>query len=250
MQLGGPTNSYAACTYRAVRGCPGRARLCSRVSPSSQSIVTTPHSGYHWDGSSRRFFEGWYFKVTIPENGQSFALIYSIEDPANLNSPVGGIGVQVMGPDDGYICQFNRNTDPFWASRHRLELGAVFKQRPTTAGRPLLRQPVPQAEFSAGVEQGFQASQFWHQGSILAAETGTPGPPLSSVDQCSWALSMTPKVGWGNAPTTAALTGPAAAIAGYQNGYSSKSSDAPSQKATAGWLSMLSVFEPHWQVQP
>ncbi len=26
-----------------------------------------PHSGYHWDGDSDRFFEGWYFRVTLPE---------------------------------------------------------------------------------------------------------------------------------------------------------------------------------------
>lgn len=25
----------------------------------------TPHSGYHWDGTNRRFFEGWYFKVRL-----------------------------------------------------------------------------------------------------------------------------------------------------------------------------------------
>ncbi len=84
----------------------------------------TPHSGYHFDGSNRRFFEGWYFKVcsssltiivhealsdsrrvqalplglvpprgnyrcaaqvTLPGSGQSFALIYSVADPAGSN---------------------------------------------------------------------------------------------------------------------------------------------------------------------
>jgi hypothetical protein len=48
-------------------------------------------------------------QVTIPENGQSFALIYSIEDPADPRSPVGGVGAQVMGPDDGYICQVGQD---------------------------------------------------------------------------------------------------------------------------------------------
>jgi hypothetical protein len=82
--------------------------------------------------------------VTIPENGQSFALIYSVEDPSNPSSPVGGVGVQVMGPDDGYICQFNRDTDAFWASRHNLELGATLKAKPTAAEQRRLRQPVSQ----------------------------------------------------------------------------------------------------------
>ncbi|MDB9354927.1 tocopherol cyclase family protein, partial [Nodularia spumigena CS-587/03] len=38
----------------------------------------TPHSGYHWDGSSRSFFEGWYYRVTLPHCGQTFAFMYSI----------------------------------------------------------------------------------------------------------------------------------------------------------------------------
>lgn len=36
-----------------------------------------------------------HLQVTIPENGQSFCLIYSIEDPGDPNSPVGGVGAQV-----------------------------------------------------------------------------------------------------------------------------------------------------------
>ena len=34
---------------------------------------------------------------------------------------------QVMGPDDGYICQFSRNTGSFWADRNDLALGAGLK---------------------------------------------------------------------------------------------------------------------------
>ncbi|KAF8055647.1 VTE1 [Scenedesmus sp. PABB004] len=136
-----------------------------------------------------------------------------------------------MGPDDGYVCQFSRDTSPFWASRHTLELGAVLRRRPTAAQRALPRGPLPEAEFAALSEQGFQATSTWQQGSIVASEAGTPGPPLSTVSECSWALSITPRVGWGDAP--AAQRGAGAG---------------GSQRATAGWLSMLSVFEPHWQV--
>lgn len=65
-------------------------------------------------------------QVTIPENGQSFALIYSIEDPL-ANTPQAGVGLQVMGPNDGYICQFSKDVRTFWASRNSLELGATFQ---------------------------------------------------------------------------------------------------------------------------
>jgi hypothetical protein len=34
-------------------------------------------------------------QVTIPENGQSFALIYSVEDPSNPSAATAGVGVQV-----------------------------------------------------------------------------------------------------------------------------------------------------------
>lgn len=30
---------------------------------SELAAVRTPHSGYHYNGQRRRFFEGWYFKV-------------------------------------------------------------------------------------------------------------------------------------------------------------------------------------------
>lgn len=119
-----------------------------------------------------------------------------------------------------------------------------------------------QAEFSAAVEQGFQACPAWHQGSIIANETGAAGPPLSTVSSCSWALTMRQKVGWGDAPATGATATVASAdgsnmsgrdrverigTAAASNGRSGRSSGS-TQKATAGWLSMLSLFEPHWQV--
>lgn len=40
-----------------------QARGRVRASAASASEVLTPHSGYHFDGTNRRFFEGWYFKV-------------------------------------------------------------------------------------------------------------------------------------------------------------------------------------------
>jgi hypothetical protein len=69
------TGRRRACQWPAPR-CrqPAGIRQLSRMCPwphiastriQSSSSVTTPHSGYHWDGSDRRFFEGWYWKVCI-----------------------------------------------------------------------------------------------------------------------------------------------------------------------------------------
>lgn len=83
----------------------------------------TPHSGYHYDGRTSRFFEGWYFKVSrfvsdgrtvvnepaaaalhdvpfvclqvaLPGPGQSFAWMYSIENPSGKGR-LPGVGAQV-----------------------------------------------------------------------------------------------------------------------------------------------------------
>jgi tocopherol cyclase len=217
--------------------------------------VAPPHSGYHFDGSARRFFEGWYWKVTDPKSGQSFALIYSIEDPGDGASGVRGVGAQVMGADDGYICQFTRDTGAFWAARNALELGACFRPQPAAAAAassPTLQQQqqrgggpapprrmVPQAEFDASVEAGFQASATWQQGALVASEAGAAGAPMSTVRSCRWAFRVTPCVGWGDASSAAA----AASSSSSPSGGSARGG-----RATAGWLSTLSVFEPHWQV--
>ena len=60
-------------------------------------------------------------------------------------------------------------------------------------------------------------------GRIVKAEEGVGGSLQSSVDSASWAFSVTPMMGWGDS--------------------------GGKQKATAGWLAALPVFEPHWQVR-
>ena len=49
-----------------------------------------PHSGYHWSGGRTRFFEGWYLRLTLPEVRQTFAFMYSIDDPGGGGEHSGG----------------------------------------------------------------------------------------------------------------------------------------------------------------
>jgi len=182
---------------------------------SFREDVTTPHKGYHFDGSSRRFFEGWYWRVTLPGDAKSFALIYSIEDPTG-KGVFSGVGAQVMGPDDGYLLQYSKNVSSFWADSGRLALGACFRASRQHRGI------VPKDVFAKTVDQGFQASDRWHQGYIVAAEEGASGDLPSTVPSCRWEFSIEPKSGWGKASGR--------------------------QKSTAGWLAALPIFEPHWQV--
>lgn len=149
----------------------------------------------------------------MPEHdNQSFALIYSIEDPLGT-LPTKGVGAQVMGPDDSYIVQYSTDVKRFWANPRALELGAAFAGTPPTA-------PLPADTFRQRVPQGFQASATWHQGALTA--TPAPGGLQSTVNACAWEFDLQPVYGWGDAQGK--------------------------QKATAGWLAALPVFEPHWQV--
>jgi tocopherol cyclase len=166
-------------------------------------------------------FEGWYWRVTLPGDGQSFALIYSIEDPLGTGK-FSGVGAQVMGPDDGYILQYSRSiNNNFWAARNALELGAVFVA-PQGGPHPLPNRMLSEKAFDSAVVQGYQASATWQQGRIVDAQQGAAGTLPSTVDSCSWAFSIKPISGWGEAGGV--------------------------QRATAGWLATLPVFEPHWQV--
>ena len=77
-------------------------RLKASSRRTAGSPLSTPHAGSHWNGrSKRRFMEGWYFRVTIPDERASFCWMYSIENPAG--GPGALVGAQVLGPDDGYV---------------------------------------------------------------------------------------------------------------------------------------------------
>ena len=58
-------------------------------------------------------------------------------------------------------------------------------------------------------------------GRIIKAEEGAGGSLPSTVASASWAFQVSPVFGWGD--------------------------EGERQKATAGWLAALPVFEPHWQ---
>ncbi|XP_042498327.1 tocopherol cyclase, chloroplastic [Macadamia integrifolia] len=188
--------------------------------------LRTPHSGYHFDGSTRIFFEGWYFKVSIPQRRQSFCFMYSIENPAfrkrlsafeqTLYGPrFTGVGAQILGADDKYICQYSEESQYFWGSRHELILGNTF-----TAGKdsPPNREVAPE-EFNRRVTEGFQVSPLWNQG--LICDDGRSNY-VKTVKTARWEYSTRPVYGWGNVGSK--------------------------QKATAGWLAAFPVFEPHWQI--
>jgi tocopherol cyclase len=143
----------------------------------------TPHAGYHWDGSHRRFFEGWYYRVTLPEIRQTFAFMYSIEDPIG-GKPYSGGAAQILGPDDEYLCRTFGDVRKFWASRDTLGLGHWGK---TSLDIPPLYL-LPQ-EFNRQILEGYQATATLNQGVIRDPATGS---------YCRWQYQIQPVYAWGD----------------------------------------------------
>ncbi|KAJ6435061.1 hypothetical protein OIU84_000321 [Salix udensis] len=206
-----------------------RSRNSTFSIPLSKSLKLRFRSSplYHYDGTTRNFFEGWYFKVSIPERKQSFCFIYTVENPAFAKKLTAlelaqhgsrsiGVGAQILGAYDKYICQFSEESQNFWGSRHELVLGNTFvaerNMRPPT-------KEVPPQEFDKRVLEGFQVSPLWHQGFIR--DDGS-SDYVETVKTARWQYSTRPVYGWGNVGST--------------------------QKSTAGWLAAFPVFEPHWQI--
>ncbi len=159
---------------------------------SPQTCLQTPHSGYHWNGSSERFFEGWYFRVTLPEIRQTFAFMYSIEDPSG-SKPHSGGAAQILGIDDGYLWRTFPDVKQFWGAKDVLGLGHWRKA--DVELKPQLLQP---AEFSNQVPEGYQVTTTLHQGYIQDPGSGS---------FCRWYYETQPIYGWGNTQQKQQSTG-------------------------------------------
>lgn len=147
-------------------------------------MLATPHSGYHWNGTTKSYFEGWYFRLTLPEMGQTFAFMYSIQDPIGGQSHSGG-AVQILGIDEGYLCRTFPNVRQFYAAKDRLCFGHWHR-----SDRQISPRLLPTAEFATRVREGYQLSPDLNQGSIY--------DPLSDR-YCRWQYEIKPIYGWGNA---------------------------------------------------
>ncbi|XP_052111753.1 tocopherol cyclase, chloroplastic isoform X2 [Arachis duranensis] len=127
-----------------------------------------------------------------------------------------GVGAQILGADDKYICQFSEESQNFWGDRHELILGNTFVAKNNS--RPPNKELPPQ-EFDNKVLEGFQVTPLWHQGFIRDDRRSNY---VETVETARWEYSTRPVYGWGNVGSA--------------------------QKSTAGWLAAFPVFEPHWQI--
>lgn len=144
--------------------------------------LQTPHSGYHWDGSSTRFFEGWYYRVTLTQ-GDSFAFMYSIDDPIGGKLHSGG-AAQILASGNRYLCRTFPDVQKFWATHNYLGLGHWGK-----TDLDMQPQLLESAQFEQYIRSGYQATAKINQGSIQDPASNT---------YCRWCYHIESVYGWGN----------------------------------------------------
>ena len=192
----------------------------------------TPHSGRKFLPSHpayrrklrlrRRFTEGWYYRLTLPGDNVSFAFIISIEDPGIQRSNLKLACIQVIGPDNTYLVQADRDDTKFWAWKHQQALGYTFEYQSKAPDATITA--MEPAIWRDTVKSGFQVLPTHLQGRIHGHD-GSMGGVLEGQGIpgcCEFDFEFTPLCGWGDV--------------------------GKEQKSTAGWLASFSVFEPHWQV--
>jgi tocopherol cyclase len=150
--------------------------------PSTAHALQTPHSGFHWDGTNRSFFEGWYYRLTLPEDRQTFAFMYSIQNPAGGTGLSGG-AAQVLGPKGEYLCRTLPKVDQFWAWPDAL--GHGHWRKTNFAQSPGYLKP---DEFDRHIQEGYQVTATHHQGTLR-----DPG----SGQVARWDYTVRPLYGWG-----------------------------------------------------
>ena len=144
--------------------------------------MQTPHSGYHWNRITPSYFEGWYYRLTLPKIDSTFAFMYSIQDPIGDRANSGG-AVQILGSKETYQYRVLPNVSKFFANRHNLAFGHWGK---SDLDAPQLLTP---EEFEKHVVEGYQATADLNQGSIY--------DPVRQ-EYSRWSYQIEPIYGWGN----------------------------------------------------
>ena len=164
--------------------------------------------------------------MTLPEARDNLSLIYHVYDPDLRDSPRRAAGAQVCAPGGGYLFRESADVDAFAAAPHRLAL----------------RMPMGRPDAATGAdededEEFFEVSDDGrrHRGYLVASTTREDEsiwPSAKRVESVEWDFSVTVEAGFG----------------ARGDGEDESSSSSSRHKSTAGWLSALPVFEPHYQI--
>ncbi len=144
----------------------------------------TPHSGYHWDGHSPNFFEGWYFRLTLPAIPDSLAWMYAIEHLDRNTSS----SAQILGLGGQHYSRSFSDSSGFWASENYLAL-----RHWETHNLVTMPHLLSTTDFEQRVIEGYQVTATLHQGVLK----------IPSHDQPTrWCYRTVPIYGWGRQQST------------------------------------------------
>ena len=76
---------------------------------------------YHWDGLQDPYFEGWFFRVTLPEIERSFIFLYGVRNPGAIDAREAEAFL-MAGGNDGLLVHQRFDPDAFQASKQRLDV--------------------------------------------------------------------------------------------------------------------------------
>ena len=146
----------------------------------------TPHPGYHRiEGFPRPFFEGWYFRVTLPEIRDNLSLIYHVYDPDFQAGASDGARARRCARREGSTSGANPAT---WrgSPRRRTSSPCAWTTHTLRAVRSSTRWPAAGASIAAGCVSGTRST-------ILPC-----GSRRNSVSEVRWDFSAEPVAGYGD----------------------------------------------------
>ncbi len=224
----------------------------SSSSSSPRSRLRSKLSRLLFRRNNRRFTEGWYYRLTLPEYNESFVFIFSIEDAGRFikgkKSPLTLACMQLLGPNDTYLVQSDEDDTKFWGWKYAQGFGCTFewkKEEDDEDGNDEktnrhIAAMTPE-EWRDRVRTGFQILPFHLQGRLDGHDGSLGGVKANQgiAGTADYDISLRPVAGWGQyLPLSSQLQ--------QQNEAPTK--QACSQFSTAGWLAKFPVFEPHWQI--
>ena len=200
--------------------------------------------------NNRRFTEGWYYRLTLPEYNESFVFIFSIEDAGRYikgnKSPLTLACMQMLGPDDTYLVQSDEDDTKFWGWKDINALGCTFdwkKEYINESNEDSLRNiaAMEPTEWREAVESGFQILPFHFNGRLNGHDGSLGGVKTNQgvYGSASYDFAVRPVAGWGNYPPLSSHS---------TTGTTVQVNTSYKQHSTAGWLASYPVFEPHWQI--
>jgi len=236
-----------------------RSRLRSVLQPwKRKQTMHKSKMNRYFSRNNRRFTEGWYYRLTLPEYNESFVFIFSIEDAGRYvngkKSPLTLACMQLLGPNDTYLVQSDDDDSKFWGWKGAQALGCTFEwKNEFVNGNGENGESVKEIaamspeEWREGVETGFQILPFHFQGK-LNGHDGTLGGVKANQGKpgiAEYEFDVRPVAGWGNYPP---LSSSPTLSNETSVSQSSQNNNRHRQYSTAGWLASFPVFEPHWQI--